>query len=57
MGRVRRLVRLCIVCVMVGIGVDRVILVVAIGLCTSVSFVSFMVAVGVVNVLDRVLRG
>lgn len=55
-GRVRRLVGLCIVCVMVGFGINRVVLVVAVGLCTSMSFVGFLVAVGIVNILDGVLE-
>jgi len=53
MRGVRRLVRLGIVGVVVSFGVDRVVPI-TVGLMTLVSFI---VTVGVVNVLDRVLRG
>lgn len=53
---VRRFVGLCIVCIMVSFGVDRVILVIVIGLLCSVPFIGLVVAVGIVYVLDRVLQ-
>lgn len=56
MRRVRRFVGLCIVCIMVSFGVHRVILVIAIGLLCSASFIGLVVAVGIVYVLDRVLQ-
>lgn len=54
MWRVRRLVGLGIVGVMVGFGVDAVVTV-PIRLMATVSLISFIVAVGIVDVFDGVL--
>ena len=56
MRRVRWFVGLCIVCVMVSFGIDRVILMIGIGLLCSAPFIGLVVAVGIVYVLDRVLQ-